>query len=361
MRRFLSFILIIALVCGTVSSAAGGNAPGARRAAAGGGHSSGSAASAAGGSTPRDADAPRKREAKSILLWGGLFLANSALLTIGLRDRAYYDDAGAEAEARGEDAGGYREGYDRAGLIVAASGVAALVSGVGFVRALRGRPIDAPLDATLSRSPVPPGLAETGAPAPGDDSAPAHDPVARAIADIEARGGLGVDGSARSGAAPASDKASASRKGASGDRPAPIVMSRVRTQQAWLPGTVVVPTDTSVAVGAASDEVTGAAGAPSPADAPRPPDSGDAPPPPPSPTRYAVQVASHRRAADAEADAARWTERGYPARVVEKDLGALGTWYRVVLGDFARSADAESLADWLRGTFHKQDARVTRR
>ncbi len=333
MRRILSLILIVALVCGTVPGAAGGDEPRAPR-------------------------APRKREAKGILLWGGLFLANSALLTLGLRDRAYYDDAGAEAESRGEDAGGYREGYDRAGLIVAASGVAALVSGVGFLRALRGRPASLPLAKPLA--------------GPGAAS-PANDPVARAIEEIEARRALEGSAPTTSETQARSEEPAPPRKPAAGDRPAPIILSRVRTQQAWLPGTVLLAPDTSAAATDAAPAAprAGEETAPAPPSADPPPTVADSPQPPASggepgssarpPTRYAVQVASYRVHSDARSDSARWTGRGYPARVVEKNLGDLGVWYRVVLGDFARSADAESLADWLRGTFPKQDARVTRR
>jgi hypothetical protein len=332
------------------------------------------AARAAGGGAARSESAPRKRDTKSILLWGGLFLANSALLTIGLRDRAYYDDAAAEAEALGGDASGYREGYDRAGVIVAASGVAALVSGVGFLRALRGRPASPPPAGPLAGSSLRPNPGRASEPAPADD------PIAKAIEDIEARSGLGVAGTAKSRTAAPGDEASASKKSAPGDRPAPIVMSRVRKQQAWYPGTM--PSDTSVAAGAAAGEgpkdgtpadspaiessmAAGDAGSdasgPGPAGPSRPFVSNDSASSERSAIRYSVQVASYRRPADARADSARWTERGYPTRVVEKDLGKLGVWYRVVIGDFPRSADAESLADWLRGTFPRQDARVTRR
>lgn len=377
MRRALSIILIVSLLAGALPAPAGA---GDRRAAP----------RAGADAAPR---VERRRDTKGILLWGGLFLANSALLTLGLRDRDKYRDAGDDAVARGEDPSAFDESYDRAGWIVAASGAAALISVVGLASAVRPRPV-------APREIGPRALAARD-----------QDPVARAIAEIEAKRQLEASSQSEALGASSDEKAK-TREG----RPKPIVISSTRTQQAWFPGTVMVGADSAASVDSAAAEKIGDVSggddaAPNdgtgeeegdvstsrvttpssekaedegarPANEPSSQEalSLDGTQPPSQPvgedtvsddeqplviaretTRYAVQVASYSREADAQSDSARWAARGYPAEVIEKDLGERGVWYRVILGDFGRSADAEALSDWLRGTFPKQDAFIVRR
>lgn len=400
-------------------------------------------------SSPGTPAVARGRNLKGILLWGGLFVANSALLSIGARDLGRYKDAGLEAQARGEDPGGYWGRYDRAGWLVAGAAAGIFVSTVGLARAARLRPV-------------------VGVPAPGAlplagvETRLAIDPVDVAIANLERR--------AAAAAAPA-------------DSAQPIVVETVRMQQAWLPGTRVakapgaalpaapievaaepdgpvaapgeavatrtqepppsgdaiasppdpiaaiidtilppdavaapeeVPSDAAGdAAGAAADnpailsavvvmepaptpahpaptpaEPAGPLEGPAPAASPSTPSRGadasprampeaaartDSPPAEMRPVRatptpgastareYTVQVASHRRPANAEQDAARWTLLGYPAEVVAKDLGARGVWHRVVIGRFDRARDAEALAARIRAQFPAQDYEIVRR
>lgn len=60
---------------------------------------------------------------------------------------------------------------------------------------------------------------------------------------------------------------------------------------------------------------------------------------------FVVHLSSYRTREKADADAARLAARlGTAGRSVEVDLGAAGTWYRVVLGDFASAASARRFA-----------------
>ncbi len=372
-----------------------------------------------------------KRDRKGMILWGALFVANSALLSLGLSDLGRYKDEGVAAQSRGENPDPYWENYDRAGWIVAGAGAAAVISGVGLIQATRLRPVHeeplrfarprpAPQDVQIQGAIDPAfteaGRAQTGLTAPDEGTAPVRstgpDPIAAAIADIEKRAGV----TNREGAAAASAP------------PAPVITGKVTTRQAWLPGTAV-PSDVRLEPKEAPIEASEVAAASEPAitrepivweepseqtivsDEPaaqsEPPattespsttvpstepstkpaasaeeDSGapvvverdtqspssvavpSAPPAAeakPSPRYYTVQVSSHKKPADAERDAGRWTSLGYPAEVVAKDLGAKGLWHRVVMGTFGRAADAEALAASLRGRFPAQGATVVRR
>jgi hypothetical protein len=56
-----------------------------------------------------------------------------------------------------------------------------------------------------------------------------------------------------------------------------------------------------------------------------------------------VHFASYRSRLNATADAARLgRETGRPARALLIDLGEKGTWYRVVVGDFATADEARA-------------------
>ncbi len=59
--------------------------------------------------------------------------------------------------------------------------------------------------------------------------------------------------------------------------------------------------------------------------------------------RYAVQVGSFAAAADAGAFKKQLSNKGYPAFVIEADLGAKGLWYRVKIGPYQDGADAKSV------------------
>jgi hypothetical protein len=111
------------------------------------------------------------------------------------------------------------------------------------------------------------------------------------------------------------------------------------------------PPDTSRARAAVRDSTALRAGTPEPtgsraADAPK---------------RYTVHVGSHKARASADAEAARWGRVGHEAFVVEKDLGEKGVWYRVMIGDFATSADANRFAGEFTTAFPGQYAQVVRR
>ncbi|MDX2479569.1 MAG: SPOR domain-containing protein, partial [Desulfuromusa sp.] len=58
---------------------------------------------------------------------------------------------------------------------------------------------------------------------------------------------------------------------------------------------------------------------------------------------YSVQVGSFAAAGDAGAFKKRLLDKGYPAFVVEADLGAKGLWYRVRIGPYADAAAAKTV------------------
>ena len=58
---------------------------------------------------------------------------------------------------------------------------------------------------------------------------------------------------------------------------------------------------------------------------------------------YAVQVGSFAAVGDAGALKKSLLDKGYPAFVVEADLGAKGLWYRVRLGPYASDEDARAV------------------
>ncbi|HEY3349900.1 MAG TPA: SPOR domain-containing protein [Thermoanaerobaculia bacterium] len=61
------------------------------------------------------------------------------------------------------------------------------------------------------------------------------------------------------------------------------------------------------------------------------------------PVVYVVHFSSHKDRPSAEKEARRLSaELGKPGRAVEVDLGAKGTWYRVVIGEFANVDDARA-------------------
>ncbi|WP_305041566.1 SPOR domain-containing protein [Geoalkalibacter sp.] len=59
--------------------------------------------------------------------------------------------------------------------------------------------------------------------------------------------------------------------------------------------------------------------------------------------RYVVQVGSFRSAEDARNLSDRLKGKNFPAFVQQADLGAKGIWYRVRIGPYAESADAQSV------------------
>jgi len=60
---------------------------------------------------------------------------------------------------------------------------------------------------------------------------------------------------------------------------------------------------------------------------------------------YAVQVGSFNAAGDAGAFKDRLLAKGFPAFVVEADLGAKGLWYRVRVGPYAEAASAKRVQE----------------
>ncbi|SHI91551.1 Cell division protein FtsN [Malonomonas rubra DSM 5091] len=58
---------------------------------------------------------------------------------------------------------------------------------------------------------------------------------------------------------------------------------------------------------------------------------------------YAVQVGSFNAAGDAGAFKKRLLAKGFPAFVVEADLGAKGLWYRVRIGPYSDAASAKTV------------------
>ncbi|WP_305046097.1 SPOR domain-containing protein [Geoalkalibacter sp.] len=59
--------------------------------------------------------------------------------------------------------------------------------------------------------------------------------------------------------------------------------------------------------------------------------------------RFVVQVGSFRSAEDARNLSDRLKTKNFPAFVQQADLGDKGTWYRVRIGPYAESADAQSV------------------
>ncbi len=90
-------------------------------------------------------------------------------------------------------------------------------------------------------------------------------------------------------------------------------------------------------------EPTVAAAAP-PASSAAPVSTSPAPSQPPASSqgKYALQVASFAKAADAGRLKSKLVSKGYPAFVVEADLAAKGIWYRVKIGPYA---DSQAVAE----------------
>lgn len=64
---------------------------------------------------------------------------------------------------------------------------------------------------------------------------------------------------------------------------------------------------------------------------------------------HAVQIGSFNSAGDAVALKKKMTDKGYPAFVVEADLGKKGLWYRVRIGPYAGSDSAKKMQGYLEG------------
>ncbi|MDO3379120.1 SPOR domain-containing protein [Geoalkalibacter halelectricus] len=90
--------------------------------------------------------------------------------------------------------------------------------------------------------------------------------------------------------------------------------------------------------------------APSVADAPRATSDG----------RFVVQVGSFRSPDDARVLSDRLKAKNYPVFVQQADLGERGTWYRVRLGPYAQSAEAQGVVARLKSE-EKIDAFVANR
>ncbi len=62
-----------------------------------------------------------------------------------------------------------------------------------------------------------------------------------------------------------------------------------------------------------------------------------------------MHVGSYRKRSTAEGEARRLgAELALPARVLEVDLGAKGTWFRVVVGEVGTAAEASAIREQLK-------------
>ena len=85
----------------------------------------------------------------------------------------------------------------------------------------------------------------------------------------------------------------------------------------------------------------------------------DAPPvssvPSPSVKKYTIQLGSYRSRKDAESFAQGFIVRGYEAMIREVDIPSKGTWFRVSLGTFDTSKEAEQYIKQEESLFQGED------
>jgi cell division septation protein DedD len=60
--------------------------------------------------------------------------------------------------------------------------------------------------------------------------------------------------------------------------------------------------------------------------------------------RFVIHLTSFKLAAEAEMEVSALRRRGIEARSIQADIPDRGTWYRIVTGNFATFAEAESVA-----------------
>jgi hypothetical protein len=285
--------------------------------------------------------------------WGALTLLNGTILVSSIGDLRFYEERADAADAAGEDAGAYWDAGSREKVVIGLSALSLVFSLAGLRQSLveRARAEEVPpLAAKPQVFPTPPGPVQvlslegrvrydtlfTQHPAP-----PSETPADPAAAPAEA-----LPEAASGGAAVPADT--------SADEVASILQDLEEAPPASEP-----PVE---------------AGTPAPSPAPPAPDTaapkaqvpqGPAPdarisePEPSAPPAaakkekeptftllpFGVHVTSFRTMAEAERDEARWRKLGERVSIEEDEVPEKGTWFRVLVGNFATLGEARAYAD----------------